>query len=181
MDEETNKPVMIHDLSVGKFDLIVKAGPSYSTQRQEAVEAMGEMLNANPELWQVIGDLVAKNMDWPGADEFAKRLKKMVDPAILDEEPEEGDEAPPPPTPEEIDAVVQQGVEERLASEENQAKLAKAEADKAGAAADMAEAEAKMAEVMQGMNGMDEEQMKDFFADMMAEFIQNQQQTPQSQ
>ncbi|MCF6327583.1 MAG: hypothetical protein L3J21_09875 [Devosiaceae bacterium] len=174
LDEETGKTIVINDLSVGKFDLIVKAGPSYSTQREEAAAVMGEMLNANPDLWQVIGDLVAKNMDWPGADEFAKRLKKMIPPEILDEQPEEGaEEAPPPPSQEEIQAVIEQGIEEQLSSAENAAKLAKAEADKAKAAAVMAQAETKMAEISQEAG--DAGDLRELVADLIAEFIAEEQ------
>lgn len=177
LDEETGQEVLINDLSVGKFDLVVNAGPSYSTQRQEASAAMGEILNANPNLWQVIGDLAAKNMEWPGADEFAKRLKKTIPPEILDEPKEEGEEeAPPPPSPEEMQAIVQKGVEEQLSSEENQAKLAKAEADKAKAAADMAEAQAKIAGIGQQQDGTGNDDLREMVADLIAEFISEQKQ-----
>ena len=181
-DEESGKDVTINDLSVGKFDLVVRSGPSYSTQRAEALDAMVQILNAAPELWNVIGDLVAKNMEWPGADEFAKRLKKMVPPEILDEQPEEGEEEEePPPTPEELTEIVNQGVEETLASEENQAKLAKYDAEKAKAAADLAEAEAKMAEIAQGLAGVDDEELREKVADLIAEFISEARETQPAQ
>jgi hypothetical protein len=178
-DEESKKDVTIADLSVGKFDLVVKAGPSYSTQRMEAMDGMTRMLEKNPELWGVIGDLVAKNMEWPGADEFAKRLKKTIPPEILDEQPEEGEEeAPPPPTPEEIDAVIQEGVAQALQQGENaakmaesEAKMATAEATKAKAEADKAEAEAKMSQLAAGVQGIEDEDLREKVAELLAEFI----------
>ncbi len=36
----------------------------------------------SPELGPLIGDVVAKNLDWPGADEIAERLKAMLPPEI---------------------------------------------------------------------------------------------------
>jgi len=72
----------IHDLTVGKYDLTVEAGPSFTTQREEAVTQMTEMVRAYPDAAPIIGDLIAKNMDWPGADEIAKRLKVLLPPQI---------------------------------------------------------------------------------------------------
>lgn len=74
---------LYHDLAAAKYDVVVKVGPSYSTQRMEAVEAMIQMTQVNPALWNVIGDLIVLNMDWPLADDMAKRLKKLVPTEIL--------------------------------------------------------------------------------------------------
>lgn len=67
----------IFDLTAGKYDLTVEAGPSYTTQRQEAAAQMMELLQAFPAAAPVIGDLVAKNLDWPGAEEISERLKAL--------------------------------------------------------------------------------------------------------
>lgn len=76
------------DLTAGKYDVAVDIGPSYATQRKEAVSSMLDVLKAFPAAAQVTGDLVAKNFDWPGADEIAKRLKLLLPPEILmDENP----------------------------------------------------------------------------------------------
>jgi hypothetical protein len=80
----------IYNPSVGKYDVAVTTGPSYYTKRQEAMAAMGEILQANPELWAVAGDLFVKNMDWPGAQEIAERLAKTIDPKLL----EDSDDSP---------------------------------------------------------------------------------------
>ena len=79
----------IYNPSVGKYDVVVTTGPSYATKRQEALEAMAQLLQTNPQLWAVAGDLFVKNMDWPGAQEMAKRFAKTIDPKILsdDEDP----------------------------------------------------------------------------------------------
>ncbi|KKL93356.1 hypothetical protein LCGC14_1875500, partial [marine sediment metagenome] len=72
----------IYDLTMGKYDLTVESGPSYTTQRQEAAEQMMALLKALPQAAPIIGDLLVKNLDWPGADEIADRLKQLL-PAIL--------------------------------------------------------------------------------------------------
>lgn len=76
----------IYNPSVGKYDVCVTTGPSYMTKRQESLEAMSQLLQGNPELWAVAGDLFIKNMDWPGAEEMAERFKKSMDPKLLADE-----------------------------------------------------------------------------------------------
>ena len=76
----------IYNPTVGVYDVVITTGPSYLTKRQEAVEAMANILQTSPQLWQVAGDLFIKNMDWPGAQEMAARFKKIIDPKVLAED-----------------------------------------------------------------------------------------------
>jgi hypothetical protein len=80
----------IYNPGVGKYDVVATTGPGYATKRQEALEAMAQLLQGNPQLWSVAGDLFVKNMDWPGAQEMSKRFAKTIDPKFL----EDGDEDP---------------------------------------------------------------------------------------
>lgn len=73
---------MAYNLGVGTYDVSISTGPSYNTLRQEAAESMVEMVQANPALMGVIGDLMVKNMDWPGAEEISERLKLTLPPEI---------------------------------------------------------------------------------------------------
>ena len=80
----------IYNPSIGKYDVVATTGPGYATKRQEALEAMAQLLQGNPQLWAVAGDLFIKNMDWPGAQEMSKRFAKTIDPKFLsdaDEDP----------------------------------------------------------------------------------------------
>lgn len=72
----------IYNLGVGTYDVSVAAGPSYSTKRQESAQAMIELTQANPGMWQTHGDLIVKSQDWPGAEEFAERSKLTLPPPI---------------------------------------------------------------------------------------------------
>lgn len=81
---------VIYNPMVGKYDVRTVTGPGYATKRQEALEAMAQLLQGNPQLWAVAGDLFVKNMDWPGAQELAKRFAKTIDPKLM----QEGDENP---------------------------------------------------------------------------------------
>lgn len=100
LEDDKGKSFFVNDISVGKYDVVVETGPSYSTQRVESAESMVAFARAmGPEASSIIADLVAKNQDWPGATEIAKRLRKILPPGIA--EPEEGDLPPetPEPTP----------------------------------------------------------------------------------
>jgi hypothetical protein len=44
---------------------------------------MAQLLQGNPQLWSVAGDLFVKNMDWPGAQEMSKRFAKTIDPKLM--------------------------------------------------------------------------------------------------
>jgi hypothetical protein len=72
----------IYDLTVGKYDLTVSTGPGFQTKREEAAVQMTEYMRVFPGAAPLIGDLVAKNLDWPGAEEIAKRLKTMLPPQL---------------------------------------------------------------------------------------------------
>jgi len=83
VDQQGIEIEKIYNPSVGKYDVVVTTGPSYMTKRQEALDAMGMILQSNPQLWQVAGDLFIKNMDWPGAQEMAERFARVIDPKVL--------------------------------------------------------------------------------------------------
>jgi hypothetical protein len=78
MDEMGQPKARIYDLTKGKYDLVVRSGPSFTTRREEAATQMMELLRVYPDAAPIIGDIFAKNLDWPGADEIAKRLEKIT-------------------------------------------------------------------------------------------------------
>jgi len=136
-DDEKNEWVTISDLSVGKYDVVVTTGPAYTTQRMEAADAMMQFAAAVPQAGAVMADLIAQNMDWPGADTIAERLKKIVPPNVLTTEEREklAEDMPEQeePTP-----------EQQIQMAELEVKGQEIEADKMKAQADIAEAEADM-------------------------------------
>jgi hypothetical protein len=80
--------IKVFDLSAGKYDVTVEAGPSFSTRREEAANQMLELIRVLPPSAPLIADLLAKNLDWPGADEIAKRLQIMLPPQIQGQNPQ---------------------------------------------------------------------------------------------
>lgn len=87
----------IYNLGVGRFDVTVTTGPSFSTKRQEAAETLTAMTQANPQLMGVIGDLMVKSLDIHGSDEMAKRLKATLVPEVREIAEMEGKKSDIPP------------------------------------------------------------------------------------
>lgn len=78
----------VYDLTVGRYDVVVDVGPGYTTKRQEAANQMIEFSRVNPAASSLISDLIAKNLDWPGAQEISDRFKTMLPPQVLGENPQ---------------------------------------------------------------------------------------------
>ena len=76
---------VINNVTVGQYDVVMETGPGYSSKRQEAVESMVQMLQVDPNLMQQAGDLVFRNMDFPGAEIIADRLAAANPLAQIDE------------------------------------------------------------------------------------------------
>lgn len=77
-DGTQQKMLKIFNPTYGRYGVTVTIGPSYATKRIEASENMMAFAKAMPNVASLIADLIAKNQDWPGAEEMAKRLAKAV-------------------------------------------------------------------------------------------------------
>jgi hypothetical protein len=80
-----NGKATLYALDAGKYDVTIDTGPSYQTKREEAVASMLEMTRSVPQIGAVAADLMVKNMDWPGAQEVAERIKKTLPPNLVDD------------------------------------------------------------------------------------------------
>jgi len=98
IDGKTQQPKPVIDLTLGTYDAVVSTGPSYETQREEAAEGMIQLFGAlPPQAQMLIVDLLVTNLDWPGADTLAERLKTLLPPGLAD--PDGPPPPPPPPDP----------------------------------------------------------------------------------
>lgn len=79
-DQQEGKKVILNDLSQGKYDVLADVGPSYNTQRVEALNFLSEISKSSPLFAQVSPDLLAKNIDFPFADELSKRIRAVLIP-----------------------------------------------------------------------------------------------------
>ena len=85
---------MMYDLTVGKYDVTVKSGPSYATQREETRESLVQIAQAAPETLLIMGDKIVELMDFNGSEEVAERFKAY---AAMQGIPVDGVPLPPPP------------------------------------------------------------------------------------
>lgn len=82
-DQETGKIRRAFNPSVGDYGVTVTIGASYATKRIEAAEQMLKFAQAMPQTAQLIADLIANEMDWPGGEKIAARLAKALPPNLL--------------------------------------------------------------------------------------------------
>jgi hypothetical protein len=74
-DMQTGEFILTNDLSVGHYDIKMATGPSFSTRKQETAEQLSQIIAQNPDMSQLVGDILFKNMDLVGGDEVISRLR----------------------------------------------------------------------------------------------------------
>lgn len=84
INEMTAVGKVLNDVTVGLYDVTMDTGPGYNSKREQAVEAMMPLM-VEPQVFQAAGDLLFRNMDFPGADVIADRLAAMNPLANIDE------------------------------------------------------------------------------------------------
>ncbi len=99
-DPVTDKVMRAFNPNVGRYGVTATIGPSYATKRVEAAESMMDFVKAMPQAGQLVMDLIAKNQDWPEAEQFATRLAKALPPGMI--QPEMKD------VPPQVQALLQQ-------------------------------------------------------------------------
>lgn len=86
-DEQGKVIGIVINPRLGVYDVQADVGPAYATKRQEAFEAFSQLLAANKDLIQVVGDIWMRFADIPGANEAAERLKRMIPRQALEDGP----------------------------------------------------------------------------------------------
>ena len=108
-------------LTDGNYDVVITTGPSFVTQRQEAMEMLIKLFTAKG-VSPLNVYLILKNSDWPGAQEAAEIYKKLVQPGLLP--PKEGEQpAPPLPTPPQAQVLMAKAANEAAKVKTEQMKL----------------------------------------------------------
>ena len=81
--QQQPKPQIVLNPTIGEYDVSVSTGPAYSTKRQETADKLSVLTQGNPQLFALVGDVLAKMEDWPEADKIAARLHAMLPPQVL--------------------------------------------------------------------------------------------------
>lgn len=90
-----------NDIRKGTYQVRLKPGPSYEGQKEQALQALREVLQADPTSWVLIADLFAENLPLANTIEIKNRLKTRVPPQIVEagktgEMPQQGQQGPTP-------------------------------------------------------------------------------------
>lgn len=97
---------LIYDLQNGKYDVTVKSGPNFTTQREEFATAVTEFIRAFPPAAPVLLDMVAKAQDWPESEKVARRLQALLPPQV--QAMENGQQPIPPQVQQQMGQMQQQ-------------------------------------------------------------------------
>lgn len=112
----------IFNPTIGRYDVAIDTGPSYMTQRQETAANVTEIAARNPQVMQLAGDLVFRSLDFPLADQFAKRFEKSLPPGLKEEK---GQPQIPPQIQQAMQAAQQQIQQQDKVIQQMQAELQK--------------------------------------------------------
>jgi hypothetical protein len=78
IDNATGEIVVVNDLSVGVYDVVCKAGPSFHNRQQETLQAITQLAQVDPSLMQIAGDLLLQNINTPAASQIAERKRSQM-------------------------------------------------------------------------------------------------------
>lgn len=79
------------DLKKGRYAVAVSIGKAYKTRLDEGNDMLAQLFQAEPQLFQILGDIWLEFQSWPGHHQAAERVKKMLPPPL--QEPKPGDSA----------------------------------------------------------------------------------------
>lgn len=138
---------VLNDITVGKYDVVVTAGKAFASRRREAVEGMMKFAQSFPQQAPLIADLMIKNMDVPGGDVMAERIKRSLPPQVInDPDSPEGQQQAQAAQAQaaQHEQLQQQLVQGKLSVEQgkNQASMAKSQADVIKSQAEVTKAKA---------------------------------------
>lgn len=138
---------VLNDITVGKYDVIVTAGKAFASRRREAVDGMMKFAQSFPQQAPLIADLMIKNMDVPGGEVMAERIKRSLPPQVVnDPDSPEGQQAQQQAQQQQASQqqTQQQLIQGKMAVEQgkNQASMAKSQADVVKSQAEVTKAKA---------------------------------------
>ncbi len=157
--------------NVGRYDVRVVVGASFSTQRAQAQTAFAEIMRAAPQLLPAIAPIWAKTLDIPHADKLAQVLTAIAPPevkAVLQPQQEGPNTAELMAQLQQMQAAIQEAT--ALASEAEQ-ELAQKESECQALKADKAIEEYRAETERLKVIGGNEEQMRAVAAQMFQEIL----------
>jgi len=78
IDQQTGDVVIMNDLSVGNYDVQVKAGASFKNRQQETIETIIEIAKVDPSILQIAGDVLLDNVATASAQQISDRKRAQM-------------------------------------------------------------------------------------------------------
>lgn len=98
------------------YDIEIDTGPSYAVQKEVALEFLQQTLAANPQIFNLVADLWAKQLDVQFQPQLVERFQTLVPPQIL---AKEQGKPPPPAQPDPQAQMAQQQMQLQQAQIQN--------------------------------------------------------------
>lgn len=124
------------NLGTGDYDVRVKAGPSYTSLREEASDSLNDLMKGDPALAAVVAPIWARMQDWPESDKLSKALLAMAPPQVQAALADDDKQDDPEVLKQQLQQCQQQLQHMQQAVEAAGQQLQEANADKAKVAAD---------------------------------------------
>lgn len=77
-DQQTQRMVVLNDLSLGKYDSVCNVGPSFQSRQEETVASMVKLASVDPSIIQLGGDILLNNITAPGMSQMADRKRAQL-------------------------------------------------------------------------------------------------------
>lgn len=77
------------NLRAGLYGQTVTIGKGYKSRVDQGADELGQLFQAEPELFKLLGDIYLRFRDFPGHQEAADRIKKMLPPQLQDQNDQE--------------------------------------------------------------------------------------------
>lgn len=93
LDEETGEFVTLNDLTIGKYDITCRAGPSFDSRQSETVSAIMEIAAVDENVLSLGLDVLLKAINAPGVDKIADRVRlQLLNNGVIPEDQQTDDE-----------------------------------------------------------------------------------------
>lgn len=82
---DPNDPTEFYDLLEGQYGTTVQIGKGYKSRVDQGADELGQLFQAEPELFKILGDIYLRFRDFPGHEEAAERIKKLLPPQLQEQ------------------------------------------------------------------------------------------------
>lgn len=113
---ENGKVVKENILDDGNYDIEIDAGPSFAVQKEVSIEFLQQTLSAYPQVFPLIADIWASQLDVQFMPLMKERLQTLVPQDIL---AKEQGKQPPPPKPNPQEMMMQMEMQSKMAELKN--------------------------------------------------------------